>query len=325
MATLPAVRAFSGQSALSSTSLSFRGRRALLQRTSSAAVTSTLRIPSLTAYARQLASSSMVGDELDAALDDILGQLEGGANRADPIKPESVRVPHSHATKAATNSDDWANAVAEAIAKGEDLRALLATTHPRWVEAGIDQQIIDVLSRKGITHFTPVQAEAFSPVLAGRDVIGRSRTGTGKTLAFAMPCLARLVKLSELNGKRDVATGQMRRGRSPSMLVLCPTRELARQVCEEVSEVAKPLGLSVDVFHGGVSYDPQARALHMGLDVLVGTPGRIMDHMQRGNLALNEVDVVVLDEADEMLNMGFAEDVEVHCANDRAFLHRPLL
>ena len=95
------------------------------------------------------------------------------------------------------------------------------------------------------------------------------------------------------------------------MLILCPTRELARQVQEELDAVAKPLGLFSQVFHGGVSYDPQARALRQGLDILVGTPGRVIDHLERGNLNLSECETVVLDEADEMLNMGFAEDVEV--------------
>ena len=97
----------------------------------------------------------------------------------------------------------------------------------------------------------------------------------------------------------------------PSMIVLCPTRELAKQVGSELQDVCKPLGLFSTVFHGGVSYDPQSRALRQGVDVVVGTPGRIMDHLDRGNLNLAECNVVVLDEADEMLNMGFAEDVEV--------------
>ena len=133
----------------------------------------------------------------------------------------------------------------------------LSTSNPRWVQAGLSQKVIDVLSEKGITKFTPVQGEAFDPVLAGRDVIGRSRTGTGKTLAFGLPSLTRLVTLLEQKGLRDPATGRMERGRPVSMLVLCPTRELARQVQEELAAVARPLRLFVDVFHGGVSYEPQ--------------------------------------------------------------------
>ena len=170
--------------------------------------------------------------------------------------------------------------------------------------------MIDVLSGKGITTFTEVQGEAFRPVLAGKDVIGRSRTGTGKTLAFGIPALHRLVELAEKKGNIQ-PNGRRKTGRNVSMIVLCPTRELARQVGEELGQVAKPLGLYTTVFHGGVSYDPQARDLRNGIDVLVGTPGRVIDHINRGNLSLSDCDIVVLDEADEMLNMGFADDVEV--------------
>ncbi|CAB9524755.1 dependent RNA helicase [Seminavis robusta] len=182
--------------------------------------------------------------------------------------------------------------------------------NPFWVENGLDERIIDILSEKGISQFTPVQGEAYLPVKRRRDVIGRSRTGTGKTLAFGLPGLARIVEHSQEKGSRN-ERGQMQRGRPVSMVILCPTRELARQVSEELSLVARPLGLYVDVFHGGVSYDPQARALRQGLDVLVGTPGRVIDHIKRGNLDLSHCDIAVLDEADEMLNMGFAEDVEI--------------
>ena len=125
-----------------------------------------------------------------------------------------------------------------------------------WLDSGMNPEIIDILSEKGITQFTPVQAEAFLPVLRRRDVIGRSRTGTGKTLAFGLPALTRLVQHLEEKGFRS-ERGQMKRGRPVSMVVLCPTRELARQVSDELSGVAKPLNLFVDVFHGGVSMEPQ--------------------------------------------------------------------
>jgi ATP-dependent RNA helicase DDX21 len=131
-----------------------------------------------------------------------------------------------------------------------------------------------------------------------------------KTLAFGIPGLLRLVELTKKKGTRDPATGRMQRGRSVSMIVLCPTRELARQVSDELSKIAQPLGLLVSLFHGGVSYDPQARDLRQGIDVLVGTPGRVIDHLERGTLNLSECNLVVLDEADEMLNMGFSDDVE---------------
>ena len=134
----------------------------------------------------------------------------------------------------------------------------MSTSNPRWLKAGLQQSVIDVLSEKGITRFTPVQAEAFDPVVAGRDVIGRSRTGTGKTLAFGLPSLTRLVDTLQEKGFRD-ENGRMQRGRPVSMIVLCPTRELARQVADELTAVGRPLKLFVDCFHGGVSYEPQVR------------------------------------------------------------------
>lgn len=248
-------------------------------------------------------------DDLDAALDGILGQSPPSPPSQPPTRrivvQEQQQQEHRPMPAPLVEEDvDWTSGDAA-------VKELLFTGHPRWTAAGLNPAIIDVLSSRGITHFTPVQAEAFAPVLARRDVIGRSRTGTGKTLAFGLPSITRLLGFMEANGKRDRASGMMRRGRTPSMLVLCPTRELARQVSDELSAVAKPVGLFVEVFHGGVSYDPQARALRTGVDIIVGTPGRIIDHLNRGNMDLTECDIVVLDEADEMLNMGFADDVEV--------------
>ena len=139
-------------------------------------------------------------------------------------------------------------------------KTFLSTSNPHWTQLGLPQSVIDVLSHKGITHLTPVQAKAMAPILAGRDVIGRSRTGTGKTLAFGMPSAVRIVESIKQKGACDILPdGKIRvqRGRLPSMIVLCPTRELARQVEGELMEVCKPLGLFTQVFHGGVSYDPQ--------------------------------------------------------------------
>ena len=186
--------------------------------------------------------------------------------------------------------------------------AHLSTMNPIWAQKGVPSSVIDVLSEKAITAFTPVQAEAFSPTLAGRDVIGRSRTGTGKTLAFGIPALTRLRDMGK--GRVDKDGRRAPRGRKPSMVVLAPTRELARQVSEELSQVGRPLNIDVALFHGGVSYEPQTRALRAGVDVIVATPGRAIDHLERGTLDLSEVEVAVLDEADEMLNLGFSQDVE---------------
>mmetsp|Transcript_14706 Transcript_14706/g.28082 ORF Transcript_14706/g.28082 Transcript_14706/m.28082 type:complete len:914 (+) Transcript_14706:164-2905(+) len=256
-----------------------------------------------------LAEASTTDEELDSALDDILGEaLQEAENPVvDEQVGERVHIEGSH---------PFPKELLEEVKEEEYSNPkFLSTGNPYWSETcRVPQDIVDVLSHKGITHFTPVQAKAIAPVLAGRDVIGRSRTGTGKTLAFGIPSLMRLLDIAKKNGSAEVMSNgsvRMRRGRLPSMIVMCPTRELARQVEEELSGVCKPLGLFSALFHGGVSYGPQANNLRQGCDVIVGTPGRIMDHLDRGNLDLRECNVVVLDEADEMLNMGFAEDVEV--------------
>mmetsp|Transcript_39729 Transcript_39729/g.125441 ORF Transcript_39729/g.125441 Transcript_39729/m.125441 type:complete len:461 (+) Transcript_39729:41-1423(+) len=162
---------------------------------------------------------------------------------------------------------------------------------------------VAVLAAKGITHFTPIQAKSFSLLKGGADMLGRSRTGTGKTLAFALPLITALAELQE-PGER------LPRGRTPRMVVLAPTRELARQVSEVCSMLAAPHRLRTVLFHGGVPYPPQQRALRDGVDVLIGTPGRVIDHLSEGALDLSGVRFAVLDEADEMLNMGFKDDVE---------------
>jgi len=244
--------------------------------------------------------------DLDSALDDL---LQGTFDELEEMDSEQTDQTDSEETKEISEPISSQLAEIEGPINYSDPK-FLSTSNPRWLKAGLDQRLIDVLSGKGIVRFTPVQGEAFDPVVAGRDVIGRSRTGTGKTLAFGLPSVTRLVKWMEEKGIRDPATGRMQRGRGISMLVLCPTRELARQVQDELSSIAKPLGLFAEVFHGGVSYDGQTRALRNGLDILVGTPGRIIDHLNRGTLRLNECDLIVLDEADEMLSMGFADDVE---------------
>ena len=169
----------------------------------------------------------------------------------------------------------------------------------------VDPRMVQLLAAKGIVKFTPIQIQSYALLRRGADMLGRSQTGTGKTLAFALPMMQRL---------QDSRAGPKERGRKTAILVLAPTRELARQVAETFEMLARPDGLSVSVFHGGTPYGPQQRALRDGLDVIVGTPGRIIDHLQNGDLDLSEVQHVVLDEADEMLNMGFKDDVETMLA-----------
>ncbi|XP_058084022.1 DEAD-box ATP-dependent RNA helicase 3, chloroplastic [Magnolia sinica] len=168
---------------------------------------------------------------------------------------------------------------------------------------GLPQQLVDSLEKRGITHLFPIQRAVLLPALEGRDLIARAKTGTGKTLAFGIPIIKRLTMDDE---GRNLSR---RSGRLPRFLVLAPTRELAKQVDKEIQESAPYLN-TVCVY-GGVSYNIQQNALSRGVDVVVGTPGRIIDLVNSNSLRLSEVQYLVLDEADQMLAVGFEEDVEV--------------
>ncbi|MGB8931129.1 MAG: DEAD/DEAH box helicase, partial [Anaeromyxobacteraceae bacterium] len=158
---------------------------------------------------------------------------------------------------------------------------------------GLSEAVRRAVAEKGYERPTPVQVSSFAPIRAGKDVIVRSKTGTGKTAAFAMPILDRIPE-----GRRKV-----------SCLVMCPTRELAIQVAQEFEELAKYKDLSVVAIYGGASMGSQLDKLKAGAEIVVGTPGRIFDHIKRKTLKLEECMVSCLDEADEMLNMGFFEEV----------------
>ncbi|MEX2542135.1 MAG: DEAD/DEAH box helicase [Trueperaceae bacterium] len=159
----------------------------------------------------------------------------------------------------------------------------------------LDERVINALRDRNITDPTPVQAAALPHALDGGDVLGQARTGTGKTLAFALPISQRLQPDNS-------------RGRAPRAFVLAPTRELALQVAGELGWVAPHL--NVTTVYGGTGYGTQASSLKRGTDVVVATPGRAIDYLDRGVLDLSAVEIAVLDEADEMLSMGFEEDVE---------------
>ncbi|KAJ6897717.1 DEAD-box ATP-dependent RNA helicase 3 [Populus alba x Populus x berolinensis] len=168
---------------------------------------------------------------------------------------------------------------------------------------GLPHRLVQTLQNRGITHLFPIQRAVLIPTLEGRDLIARAKTGTGKTLAFGIPIIKRLTEDAELRGS------QRRTGRLPKVLVLAPTRELAKQVEKEIKESAPYL--STVCVYGGVSYATQQNALSRGVDVVVGTPGRIIDLLKGKSLKLGEVEYLVLDEADQMLSFGFEEDVEV--------------
>jgi ATP-dependent RNA helicase DeaD len=169
---------------------------------------------------------------------------------------------------------------------------------------GLTEALTNTLAALGYEEPTPIQREAIPPLLEGRDVLGQAATGTGKTAAFALPLIQRIAP-----AERD-ADGPDRRPASVSVLILTPTRELAMQVAEAVHRYGKALGISALPIYGGQAIQQQLRALRRGIDVVVATPGRALDHIRRGSLDLSGVRAVVLDEADEMLDMGFAEDLE---------------
>lgn len=162
----------------------------------------------------------------------------------------------------------------------------------------ISEETIKLLKARGVTFLFPIQAKTFYHVYGGKDLIAQARTGTGKTFSFAIPLIEKL--LGEMQDRR--------RGRAPQVLVLTPTRELANQVSRDFSDITKKL--AVACFYGGTPYGGQIERMRNGIDILVGTPGRIKDHLQNGKLDLTKLKHVVLDEVDQMLDMGFADQVE---------------
>jgi ATP-dependent RNA helicase DeaD len=163
-------------------------------------------------------------------------------------------------------------------------------------ELGLSEALLKAVDKLGFEKAAPIQAEAIPLLMAGRDVVGQSQTGSGKTAAFAIPAIE----------KTDPQL------RAVQVLILCPTRELAVQVSEEVYKLAFfKRGIHALPIYGGQSYERQFHGLQQGAQIVIGTPGRIMDHMRRGTLRLNSVKLVVLDEVDVMLNMGFRDDIEL--------------
>jgi ATP-dependent RNA helicase DeaD len=173
--------------------------------------------------------------------------------------------------------------------------------HPSEDGAGfaglaLQPELLQALTSLGYEEPTPIQREAIPPLLEGHDLLGQAATGTGKTAAFALPVLQTMDRRPS--------------GAGPAALVLVPTRELAEQVSQAVHRYGRDLGVRVLPVYGGQPIGRQLQALQRGVDVVVGTPGRVLDHINRATLQLGEVRTVVLDEADEMLDMGFAEDID---------------
>ena len=175
---------------------------------------------------------------------------------------------------------------------------------PTFADLQVDPRIVQALDQAGIERTFAIQALTLPVALMGSDLIGQARTGMGKTLGFGVPLLHRLAAETAESGQ-PLATG-----RAPRALVMVPTRELCVQVTRDLHDAAKYTGLSVAAVYGGRAYEPQIAALRSGVDVVVGTPGRLLDLAKAGNLVLGGIRILVLDEADEMLDLGFLPDIE---------------
>jgi ATP-dependent RNA helicase DeaD len=212
------------------------------------------------------------------------GTAPRGPNRERPAPPAGTERP------ARKPRPETAEAAPPRPAPAETEEPAVIT----FAELGLSEPVGRAVSELGFESPTPIQARAIPPLLAGRDLIGQAQTGTGKTAAFAIPLIQRI------DPARTV----------PQALVLAPTRELAVQVAGGIHDLARYTGLRVVPVYGGQPIDRQFRALRAGAQIVVGTPGRILDHLRRGSLALQEVTFCTLDEADEMLALGFLEDIE---------------
>jgi len=164
-----------------------------------------------------------------------------------------------------------------------------------FASLGLAPELVRAVFEEGYEHPTPIQQETIPLALAGRDVIGSAQTGTGKTAAFMLPILQRLAAGKQRNTLRA--------------LILAPTRELAEQVLQSARTYGRHLSVSAVAVYGGVGMEPQTKALARGVDIIVATPGRLLDHMERGHVDYSHLEILVLDEADRMLDMGFAPDV----------------
>ena len=206
--------------------------------------------------------------------------------------PSKIRKTADPEGRPRTRSFDKGTAI---MASGKD-----ESGNPPLTDFPLHSNTMAALLSRGITHLFPIQAMTFSTIFEGKDVIGRARTGCGKTLAFALPVAEKLRVHEQVVAKT--------RGRAPLCLTMCPTRELAMQVAKEFQSISPYL--SHTCIYGGASYEPQKSALWKGVDVVVGTPGRMIDHIEQGTLKVGSIKYFILDEADQMLDMGFQEEIQ---------------
>ena len=164
-------------------------------------------------------------------------------------------------------------------------------------DLGLSPELVDAVTKQGYSTPTPIQSQAIPIILKGKDILGSAQTGTGKTAGFTLPMLHLLSRNAKNNGVHSVRA-----------LILVPTRELAAQVNESIRTYGKKLSLKSAVIFGGVKIEPQIKMLRHGVDIIVATPGRLLDHANQKTVDLSSVEILVLDEADRMLDMGFIHE-----------------
>ncbi|MDB2544766.1 DEAD/DEAH box helicase, partial [Woeseiaceae bacterium] len=165
----------------------------------------------------------------------------------------------------------------------------------------IDQKILDGIAESGFTHCTPIQAQSLPIALQGKDVAGQAQTGTGKTAAFLIAALEHILRSNKEENTPN--------NKQPRIFILAPTRELAIQIAKDAEPLANHTKLNIGLAYGGTDYEKQATDIRNGIDLLIGTPGRIIDYYKKGVFKLHKIEVLVLDEADRMFDLGFIKDI----------------
>ncbi len=223
--------------------------------------------------------------------------VAGMQNAAELLGPVETEAEPQHSDKPGAGEDEAQAGIDAAEAAYHASDAIEAAEPNGFLELGLSEEIVRAVEAKGYRTPTPIQAQAIPAVFMGRDVLGCAQTGTGKTASFVLPLM-------------DILSGSRARARMPRSLILEPTRELALQVAENFVQYGKNLKLNYALLIGGESLSDQKEALMRGVDVLIATPGRLMDLFERGGLLLTDTKILVIDEADRMLDMGFIPDVE---------------
>jgi superfamily II DNA/RNA helicase len=203
-----------------------------------------------------------------------------------------------------TSDSDTSSEIEEIVSEVIEVPPVPAAALPDFADLGVQPAIVEALAAVGITHPFPIQAMTLPVALSGHDIIGQAKTGTGKTLGFGIPVL------QQVSGPGEKGWDDLQVPGKPQALVVVPTRELAVQVAGDIDAAAKLRAVRVLTVYGGRAYEPQIDALRKGIEIVVGTPGRLLDLAQQGHLTLAHARIVVLDEADEMLDLGFLPDVE---------------